>query len=421
MVELQIISKILNTKNIGFLKVNNIDESYFPTYKKEFKYISDHYNKYGNIPDKETFLNKFNNFQIVDVTEKDKYLVDELIEENTYLKLVPVLKKVIDLSKYDSREAIEYWISASNGLLDRSSTTGIDIISSASLRFEEYLKRKDSKADYLIPTGFDELDDVIGGWQSGEEFIVFVARTGNGKTWVLIKSLEAAWKSGKRVGLIEPEMTASKLGYRFDTINSNFSNKAMLRGEELHDYDTYISELGNAETPFFVATPQDFNNKITVSKLRNFIISNKLDILGIDGISYLDDERKERGDNLTTQLSHISRDLMDLSVELQIPILVVVQSNRDGAKGDDAPGVENIRDSDGIAYSASLVIGVKKRGNGSLELAIQKNRNAEDGQSLVYTWYPDKGYFKYIPTHERDGEEVVNKLYDEYGDGDEEF
>lgn len=416
MVELQILSKVLNTKNIGFLRTNNIDQEYFLSYKDEFNFINDHFNKYGNVPDKETFLKKFTEFQIVDVNEKDSYLIDELIEENTYFKLVPVLNKVVKLAETDAREAVNYWIKESKGLINRESLTGADIISSASLRLDEYLLRKENKDNYIISTGFDELDDAVGGWQCGEELVVFVSRSGIGKTWILVKSAEAAWKSGKRIGFVEPEMTPSKLGYRFDTINSHFSNKSLLRGDDVDSYTDYISSLGNQTNPFFVASLQDFNGRMTVSKLKNFIMSNKLDILFVDGISYIEDERKERGDNLTTQLGHVSADLMEVSVELGVPIVTVVQSNRGGSGEDKIPGLENIRDSDAIAYSASIVIGVNRRGNGSLELAIQKNRNAEDGQVLVYTWFTDKGHFKYVPTCERDGEDKINGIREEYGD-----
>ena len=59
---------------------------------------------------------------------------------------------------------------------------------------------------------------------------------------------------------------------------------------------------------------------------------NKLDILGIDGITYLTDERYKKGDNRTTMLTNISEDLISLSIELKIPIIVVVQSNRRWSK-----------------------------------------------------------------------------------------
>jgi len=299
---------------------------------------------------------------------------------------------------------------------------GVDIISQAKERFREWQERKENKDRFCISTGFKELDEIIGGWQRGEEFAVIFARTGQGKSWILIKTLEHAWKMGKRVGLIEPEMSATKTGYRFDTLYGNVSHSALIRGEDEPNYEKYIENLTKNEIPFFVASPKEFRRNITVSKLRAFVESNRLDILGIDGISYLADERKQKGDNRTTSLTNISEDLMDLSIELGIPIIVVCQSNREGAKEDDAPDLENIRDSDGIAYNASIVIAVRQKGPG-IELTIRKNRNGKSGDKLIYLWDVDKGVFKYIPNEEeeRDNSEDIKKVKEDFQDGSEVF
>ena len=118
-------------------------------------------------------------------------------------------------------------------------------------------------------------------------------------------------------------------------------------------------------------------------------------MLIIDGISYLTDERRERGDSRTTQLTNISEDLMDLSIEYKIPVIVVCQSNREGAKEDELE-LENIRDSDGIAYNASLVFSVMQRDPG-LQITIKKNRNGESNKKFKYTWDINSGIFEFRP------------------------
>ena len=227
--------------------------------------------------------------------------------------------------------------------------------------------------------------------------------------------LEQAWRCGKRVGLIEPEMSATKTGYRFDTIAGNISNTALNRGQEIENYEDYITKLGKRDTPFFVASPKDFKRNITVSKLRAFVQANELDILGIDGISYLRDERSQRGDNKTTMLTNISEDLMDLSIELKIPILIVGQANRDGVRENEAPGLENIRDSDGIAYNSSVVIAVRQAESG-LELAVRKNRNGRTGDTLNYYWDIDTGVFEYSGSGESSQQETNSYVSTAYND-----
>jgi replicative DNA helicase len=422
MIELQVLSRVLKERDASILTLNGITEDYFITYPDEYAFIMNHIREYGNVPDKETFLSKFPNFTIVDVTESDKYLIETFNEEHLYSLMVPVINKLADIIQTDSRAAAEYLQSQLPYLMQNNVVLGVDIISQAEERLREWQERKENKDRFCIPTGFKELDEIIGGWQRGEEFAVIFARTGQGKSWILIKTLEHAWKMGKRVGLIEPEMSATKTGYRFDTLSGNVSHSALIRGEDEPNYEKYIENLTKNEIPFFVASPKEFRRNITVSKLRAFVESNHLDILGIDGISYLADERKQKGDNRTTILTNISEDLMDLSIELGIPIIVVCQSNREGAKEDDAPDLENIRDSDGIAYNASIVIAARQKGPG-IELTIRKNRNGKSGDKLIYLWDIDKGVFKYIPNEEeeRDNSEDIKKVKEDFKDGSEVF
>jgi replicative DNA helicase len=422
MIEVQVLSKILNEGKLSLVSLNNITPDYFLNYPEEYKFILEHKDTYGNVPDKETFLAKFPDFNILDVQESDEYLIRTFQEEHLYATLVPVLNKVASLVQSDARIAIDYLRNQLPKFKFQDVALGTDIIHDSDIRYEEWEERKEHKDDFMLPSGFEELDDYIGGYSCGEELVVIFARTGQGKTWILLKSLEHIWRVGKRVGLIEPEMTASKTGYRFDTLHGNVSNRSLMMGEDISGYDAYISKLQSAENPFIVASPKDFNRSITVSKLKSFVESNNLDVLGIDGISYLTDERANRGDNRTTALTNISEDLMDLSIELGIPVLVVCQSNREGAQRD-SPELENIRDSDGIAYNASLVISAKQQDPG-IVISIKKNRNGVTGVDLTYHWDIDRGEFQYVPDDSLNppaGAERARNIREQFNDGSEVF
>jgi len=402
MITLQILNKVIQTGDIQLITKNALTEEYFVGYEKEFNFIVDHFNKYGNVPDKATFLDKFNEFNLIEVTETDKYLLDTLYEEHLYYKSVEVVQKVAELLKTNANDAVEYLHSQLPNLQIAATTEGTDIIKQADERYQTYLEKMNAENPWYITTGFEELDGILNGWAKGEELVVFFARTGQGKSWVLAKTLTHAWQIGNRVGYISPEMSPTKIGYRFDTLLKNFSNRNLVWGKEEPGYQQYINDLKTKENPFIVATPLDFQKKITVTKLKHFCQTNKLDILGIDGITYLTDERYKKGDNKTISLTNISEDLMALSIELGIPILVVVQSNRGGVKDADSEGtpeLENIRDSDGIAQNATKVIALRQTGAG-LEFGIKKHRDGINGGKLIYYWDIDKGQFNYIPSSE---------------------
>lgn len=416
MVELQIINRILEQKNLAILKENNITSDYFNQYSEEYEYILEHLNKYGNVPDKETFLATFPDFDVLQVNESDEYLIKTFREEHLYSKSVPIVTKLAELLQTDSYAAVDYLKSHIDELNVNSDSIGINIIKDSISRLEEWKEAKEHKDAKFIPSGFKEIDDDLGGWHRGEELVVLFARTGQGKSWILIKMLEHAWKMNMRVALIEPEMSPNKTGYRFDTVHQHISSTALYRGDDVQGYDKYINRLTQSDVPFYVSTLRDFDNKVTVSKLKSWCENNKIDILAIDGISYLKDERMQRGDNKTTQLTNISEDLMQLSIDLGIPILVVVQSNRAGTQNEDLK-LENIRDSDGIAYNASVVLSIQQKEVG-LQIQNVKSRNARVGLKWVYLWDTDKGTFEYIPQPEKSeqDEEKAQELRRRYAD-----
>lgn len=402
MVQLQILNYVLNTKDISILRDNNITGEYFSEYPEEYMFIKEHVDNYKQVPDIESMMAKFSDFTPLEVTESKRYLVDTIREEYLYSKFVPVIKKSAELLKGDSNEAAKYLQSEIVNLTPNYTIPTVDITKSDS-RVETFEDKANNPEKWFIPTGFQELDDIIGGWQMGEEYGVIFARTGKGKSWVLVKTCEHAWQIGKTVGYISPEMSADRIGYRFDTVHKHYSNSALLRGDtsevSVDDYYNYIDDMRKHKNGFLVSTPEDFNKQITATKIRSYALANHLELVAIDGIKYMTDERYKRGDSITTSLTNISQDLFSVSRELGIPIIVVVQSNRDGVKEDPyaTPDLEDIRDSDGIAHNATKVISLGRKED-ALIMEIKKNRDGVTGNKLTYLWNIDKGDFEWIPT-----------------------
>lgn len=402
MVQLQIISRVLQSQDYGIIDNNQLTEDYFAGYEEEFDFIKNHYAKYKNVPDKATFLSNFPDIELVEVTESEQYLIDTIREEFLYTKVVPVIQKSAELLKTNSNDAVEYMLNSVKKLRPDYDLGGVNIIKQSQERLESFRDRRDNQDNWFFTTGFEELDEIIHGLQRGEEFLVLVARVNQGKSWVLEKICTHIWEIGFNVGYVSPEMGALNVGYRFDSLHKHFSNKDMVFGNKEFDdakYEKYLKELQDKENKFIVSTPLDFQNRITVSKLRQYIAKYQLDALFIDGITYLSDERGKRGDTKTISLTNISEDLMALSMEMKIPIIVVVQANRSGAvdkETDDTPELESIRDSDGISHNASKVISLKQNNDGALVMQIKKNRNSRVGDKLVYDFRPNIGEFIYI-------------------------
>lgn len=425
MVDVQILSKVLNTGNIEIIIHNGLNSDYFPNYKDEFKFIINHYKQYNKIPDKETFLSEFPDFTIAQVSEEDSYLLDKISEEYLYSKLVPVLKKVEELAgnERDSRRAIEYLQQELPSLTSNLRLTAKDIVKDSDERILELEKRKDGK--YFITTGFRELDNALMGWQRGEDLVTVMGRTNEGKSWCLLKFIEAAWSSGYRVGIYSGEMSSIQMGFRFDTIYNNFSNTILTKGsQDIESYKKYIEEL-KTKNSFFIITPEDMGGTCTVTKLEAFIQKYKLDILGVDQYSLMDDENFKPGQPLRTKYDNISKGLFQLSCKYHIPILAAVQANRAAVVKDkkqkaEGPKLEHISEADAIAHNSSRVIAMRQN-EGNLEFEIVKNRIGGRNGKYLYRWLIDTGKFEYVPTLANNDVQQVEHIKKQFRDKEDVF
>ena len=199
-------------------------------------------------------------------------------------------------------------------------------------------------------------------------------------------------------------MSAISVGQRFDTLYKNFSNRGV-QGDDpdfnTDKYKSYINSLAKNKAKFSVTTPLDFDKEVTVTKLRKWCIDLNLKLLVIDGLTYLKNERSDGRQQETQKLTELSEDLMTLSNELSIPVIAVVQANREAARdangevNNDTPEIDTIRGSDGISHNASRVISVRYKDN-TLTLYLNKNRYGPVGNKLIWTFQINEGRFIYL-------------------------
>lgn len=419
MIELQVLNRLLQDGNVDLLINNGIDRSYFIHFLPEYDFITNHFDTYGTMPDEQTILSD-NSLQMEFflVRESEDYLIDKLKEEKLFNDTLEVLKDCSDTLMTDSNKAVDLLRAKMPSLLKQTNIRGIDLMKDTT-RLTSIEDKKSGKKD-VIKTGLKELDEIVYGWMPGEELVTIIARTGQGKSWVLLYLLVCAWKQGKRVGVYSGEMSTEQVGYRVDTLINNFSNRELVRGtiQDLDYYKNYLDNLKTKNNPFLVVTKNELGGRATVSKLKQFAIANKLDILGVDQYTLMRDERATRGSSSVEMLEHISGDLFDLSCELGIPIIVLSQSNRAGSRSDDkgggTPDLENAYGADAIVQNATKVITIRQTGAG-LEMSVKKNRTDPLGNPLLYYWEIDNGILKYIP-NQQDDSNKVEVLKSKYSD-----
>ncbi len=407
--ELKAINYAYNKNSIQIFILNGITSDYFTTYRSHFDFIIDYFEKYNQLPSKETFQSKFpDSFEWISVSESEDAIIDGLKEAKLYRDVINDYKKLGNLIKDEKTDkAIELMASISQNYLKQEQKKCVDLISDASLRYESYIERLENPDKAFVTTGLKELDDILGGWDMKNETAAICARTGVGKSWAIVYFALMAAKSGLRVGYYSGEMETDLIGYRLDTFAGNIANGSLTHGNSniKEDYSNYINSISSSiKGHIYCITPDMFDGSVTVSKLRAFIEKYDLQMLCIDQLSLLDDQRRARTPR--EQYVNISKDLRALQRLKKIPILEAVQLNREDTT-ENGPSTKNIAESDRIGQDATTVIFIDRK-NDNVTFTVGKSRNAKTGDKLTYLWNINYGTLHYVPSEKdaKNGEDV---------------
>ena len=420
MIQLQFLNYLLKTKDSSILLVNNLNEDFFSDYKNEYNFIINHLREYGNIPDSITFLNNFPSFDIIEVSESPDFLIDKLYEDKNTRVLASIFNKIKKhLMEGDIDKAMELYTSSTDVVLKAKHIDAVDILTNTD-RYEAYLQRCENFDKFYVKTGFKELDEIIGGWDREEELATIVARSNQGKSWILFKCAVAAVEQGLNVGIYSGEMSERKVGYRIDTLISNISNSSITKGDRQiqNEYKKHLDSLPNKYKGCLkVLTPNMIDGPAGVTSLRAFIEKENLDILFIDQHSLLEDDRHAK--NPVEKASNISRDLKNLQVIKKVPIISVSQQNRNSTQN--GVGLEHVAQSVRIAQDSTIVIFFEQK-DGIMTMHLIKSRDSVNMKDLKYSIDLNKGLFIYIPEEDNaidgQGVEDLRKEFEEDEDED---
>ena len=205
-----------------------------------------------------------------------------------------------------------------------------------------------------VSTGIPAMDELLGGLYPGE-MTVIGARPGTGKTALSLQIAEHAARNGKRAVFVSREMSDVQIGERI--LARHGVSMARSRMGRLRQDDW--TAAGNA-----VAT-EDYkrilvdNRSVTVTGIRTACKRWKarggLDLVCVDYLQLIHPEGGRFGSR-NDQVAALSWALKELSIELQVPVLVLSQLNRElRSRSDGEPQLTDLRDSGAVEQDADNV------------------------------------------------------------------
>lgn len=241
-----------------------------------------------------------------------------------------------------------------------------------------------------LSTGLLDLDKLIRGLRKKTVTIV-AGLPGSGKTTLGLQIAQYIACSGAGVGMVfSLEMPEEELGNRA---------LASIGGIDLRVLDD--GQLQDDDWPRLTAAVQKIMDKplyvsdksgLTVPRIRSICRQVKrkhgLDVVVIDYIGLIGSDGKAF--NRTSELGKISTGIVNIAKELDVPVILLAQLNRDSTKRPGKkPIASDLRDSGQIEADAHCIILVhrdmddEQGQNGVTELIMPKCRHAPVGSCLV--------------------------------------
>jgi replicative DNA helicase len=405
--ELQLLNYVIANKSLDLLVHNNITPDKFSeAYMMEAMFIFNHHSEYGKVPDYPTMLNEFEDFEVIEVLETEKYLVSKFVESlKQRLQIEAINEWAKKLGGKDSDEA---FVSIRRRVedienIDVGASVAVDIVKDTS-RHQRYVEALENPDVSGIPTNIKLLDDIIHGILDND-LTVIAARTNQGKSFWGLKLAANMWDFGKRILFYSGENSVLNTGYRFDTLTEHFSNSGLMFGDKnLKNgktpkmYENYIKSLAEKTIPFYVVTPQEINGeRLTITKLKSLVRQYEPEVIFLDQLSLMSDERAKRNQGERFRYSNIMEDLRLFVESHHIPVIIMSQTSRNNAKNDDGllepARIEHLSESDGVGQNATKVItfAVNK---GVMHVMVRKNTNGEKERGFKMIWDIDTGTFE---------------------------
>lgn len=254
-------------------------------------------------------------------------------------------------------------------------------------KVEESFERQDIITG--VPTGFVELDRLLGGLQRSN-LIIVAARPSVGKTALCLNIAEfAAIERGIGVGIFSLEMSSEELVLRV-LCSQAAVNLARLRYGRMVNADfPRLAEAASRidSAPIYI----DDTSALSVLDLhaRARRLAHEPDAkLGLIIVDYLQLLRGAgRYENREREIGEISRSLKSLAKDLKLPVVALSQLNRESEKQNREPQLADLRDSGSIEQDADVIAFLSRKKGQDLEsakeveveLAVKKHRNGPVG------------------------------------------
>ena len=325
------------------------------------------------------------------------------IVRDTYIRrsLISYSGKINELS-FNEEKGIEEVVDQAEKMLFDVAQNGIDadFVHIKDLLTEAYerAEKRDKDNPYQgIPSGFRDLDKLLGGFQKSD-LIILAARPSVGKTAMALNFiLHAGLIEKKKVLFFSLEMSNAQIVDRLLGMQSKVPFWE-IRNNRLSDekMSRFVDAMGRlADADIFIHDKPGQSITEIRTKARRAALEQGVDIIIVDYLQLIHGHYR---DNRVLEVTEISQGLKNIARELDVPVIALSQlsraiEQRQGRR----PQLSDLRESGSIEQDADVVMFIDREETynpdterkGLADLIVAKHRNGPTGDVILQ-------YFKQI-------------------------
>jgi replicative DNA helicase len=238
-----------------------------------------------------------------------------------------------------------------------------------------------------VPTGFVDLDRLLGGLQNSD-LVIVAARPSMGKTSLVLSFSRHAARLGKHVGVFSLEMSDEQVVQRLVAAETGIDAQRLRLGRlEENEWPLFVQATGVlSELPIFIDDTPSISALQLRTKARRIHAEHELDLIVVDYLQLMTTD--VRVENRVQEVSYISRMLKALARELDVPLVAASQLSRAvEQRSEKRPVLSDLRESGSLEQDADVVMFIYREemyepeteDQHIAEILISKHRNGPTG------------------------------------------
>ena len=242
-----------------------------------------------------------------------------------------------------------------------------------------------------LATPWPKLTDMLCGFQPGD-LILIAGRPSMGKSAAALQIAHHAAKESIGVGFISLEMSKESLVRRLVSVEGGVDSHRLRSGcltsEERYQVQAAASRL--SDLPLFIDENRARTMPAVEGRIRRLRADHEIGLVIVDHLQLM--RGIGRAESRHHELSAISHEAKHLAVDLQVPVMLLSQLNRECEREKRAPQLADLRETGSLEEDADVVVFVHrpeqyKRDDPSLrglaEFIVAKQRNGPTGKILM--------------------------------------